>query len=89
VGQWLEACTVKGAQMETKAGDAYRSYQAWCEEIGTRPLSMTAWGRRLAEKGLSKLKTQRVYFLSRNRTAEQRPLMRVRIVRIVLTGYDS
>ena len=56
IGQWLEACTVKGRQMETKAGDAYKSYQAWCADTGARALTMTAWGRRLAEKGLPKVK---------------------------------
>lgn len=52
VGQWLEACTVNGAQMEMKAGEGYKSYKAWCEEQGIKPLHQPLWSRRLVEHGV-------------------------------------
>jgi putative DNA primase/helicase len=47
-----EKC-VLDPQAFVASGALYRTYAAWCEENGVRPLSSTAVGRRLAERGLT------------------------------------
>jgi putative DNA primase/helicase len=55
VGQWLEACTIQGEQMTMKAGEGYKSYKAWCEETGIKPMGQPLWSRRVTERGIRAL----------------------------------
>ena len=54
VGQWLDDCTVIGAQMEMKSGDGYKSFKEWCINNGMqRPIAQIHWSRRLVERGIT------------------------------------
>jgi P4 family phage/plasmid primase-like protien len=45
-----ERCVID-PQAWAKASDLYKSYAVWCEEGGDKPVSTTAFGRRLTERG--------------------------------------
>lgn len=48
IGQWVaESCAV-GANLESKAADAYQSYKFWSERSGYRPMSAGTFSREFA-----------------------------------------
>jgi putative DNA primase/helicase len=52
VGQFIEErCDLERTAL-TKSGVLRKSYEGWCEANGERPMSTTAFGLRLQEKGL-------------------------------------
>ena len=51
-----EKCTT-GAAFSAFAGNLYKAYTAWCNESGEQPMSQTAFGLALAERGFRKVKT--------------------------------
>lgn len=64
MGQWIEASCVLGAQYEMTSGTAYQNYRQWAEGAGLRPMSQNAWGRRLADRGITNRKSHgKVFYL--------------------------
>jgi putative DNA primase/helicase len=59
VGVFLAECTEPKPNFSatTDAKALYDFYVSWCEDAGEEPLSQTAFGRRLAEKGYEKIRT--------------------------------
>lgn len=65
LAQWLSERTITREGATTPAKDLYQDFCTWATENGhnTRamknggggPISMTAWGRRMTEKGFDKL----------------------------------
>ena len=50
IGQWMgENCTV-AVNLESKAGEAYRSYKNWAEQNGYRPMAGGTFGRELGDR---------------------------------------
>ena len=39
-----------------RAADLYRAYERWCRDNGEQPMSGTAFGRQMAERGVTKLR---------------------------------
>ena len=56
LGQFLADCTVTGPQGSVRAADLYRAYERWCRDNGEQPMSGTAFGRQMAERGVAKLR---------------------------------
>jgi len=56
LGQFLADCTVTGPQGSVRAADLYRAYEHWCRDSGDQPMSGTAFGRQMAERGVAKLR---------------------------------
>ena len=54
-GQWLESCATREPAALTKASDVYASYSAWAVRNGLHPMSSTAFGRRLTDRGLPRV----------------------------------
>lgn len=54
LGQFLEACCVQDPRVITSASDLYTTYKQWAEQGGEHPITQTAFGRRLGEKGFEK-----------------------------------
>ena len=62
--RFLEEKTLKMPSEKTTAGVLYKAYESWCHEQGEEcVISGTEFGRRMAEKGISKKKTDYVYYL--------------------------
>lgn len=64
LAQWLSERTITREDATTPAKDLYEDYCTWATENGyntravrngDRPISMTAWGRRMTEKGFQRL----------------------------------
>jgi P4 family phage/plasmid primase-like protien len=53
IGRWLEECTLPSKYAETASADIYANYRAWCFDNGHKPVSSTALGRKLSERGYS------------------------------------
>lgn len=63
MGQWIEEQCALGPVLTWKAGDAYSSYKFWCGINGFRPMSSTAFGRKLSERFTSKKQnTGKIYY---------------------------
>lgn len=56
VRQWLDDCILTDPKAETEAGAAYQSYGQWCSTGGYRPETQGAFGRRMTEKRITKLR---------------------------------
>ena len=56
IGRFLEECTIETKDEKFFAGamQMYKAYQAWAENEGHKPMSNTAFGRKLSERGLDK-----------------------------------
>ncbi len=50
IGQWLGECCTVAANLESKAGDAYRSYKYWAEQNGYKPMAGGTFGRDLGDR---------------------------------------
>lgn len=50
LGQWLAECCIMGDGYTCRAQAAYGSYATWCETMKVKPLTGTAFGRKLAER---------------------------------------
>ena len=63
LGRFLEERTAVGEGFETKAAGLYSAYKAWCAEGGEAPVTATAFGRRMVERGYARTdrRTGRVY----------------------------
>jgi len=54
LGQFLADRTVPAPQGSVRAADLYRAYERWCRDSGDQPMSGTAFGRQMAERGVTK-----------------------------------
>ncbi len=51
LGQFLADCCIIGASCSATAKELGAAYSQWCEANGERPISKTAFGKRLLERG--------------------------------------
>lgn len=51
IGLWLDECCILGDNLSTPAKELYSNYRLWAEVNGMRPMTSTAWGRRMGERG--------------------------------------
>ncbi|QDV79866.1 DNA primase family protein [Botrimarina mediterranea] len=58
VGKWLQECCLVTGSAESKAAELLNSYNAWAQTLHEREGSATWLGRRLAERGYSKVHTR-------------------------------
>ena len=59
--RWFDERCLVAEHACCKAGDAFGDYMAWCEKLGERHLTQTAFGRRILEKPFTKTKTRDGY----------------------------
>ncbi|MBZ5727448.1 MAG: bifunctional DNA primase/polymerase [Acidobacteriia bacterium] len=61
VGRFLSECCIlsKDSKARMKSSRLYELYKVWCEQNGEEPLTATAFGRRLTERGMSKQNTMK------------------------------
>jgi len=50
IGQYISERLVVGEGLEVAAGEVYRYYKAWCEEMGCHPASAQAFGMRMSTR---------------------------------------
>lgn len=50
IGQWMDENCTLGATLKTEAKELYSNYRLWAEVNGMRPMTSTAWGRRMSER---------------------------------------
>lgn len=62
IAQFLAEGTIENETAKVKASDLYKAYNTWCESNGENPISGTAFGRRMVEKGYEKEKTTHVFY---------------------------
>ena len=62
VGQFLAERTIRSDYDETAGGKLYTAYEHWCKDNGFRPISGTAFGRTLGDRGLKKRTSTLVYY---------------------------
>jgi putative DNA primase/helicase len=62
IAQFLDEKTEKTVTGKTKAGDLYKTYEAWCKERGEFAITGTKFGKRMEEKGFFKKKEGYVYY---------------------------
>ena len=55
LADFLDEATERG-QFRTTPSILYLAYKRWCESGGQKPMSMTAFGRRLGEKGIDQIR---------------------------------
>jgi putative DNA primase/helicase len=63
IAQFLVECTIEHKTAKVKASDLYETYKKWCTENGEDPISGTAFGRRMKEKGYDKEKARYVHYI--------------------------
>ena len=52
LGDWMAESGVRfGDNLSEQSSALYRSYKQWAEESGARPVSLTAFGRMLTDRG--------------------------------------
>jgi putative DNA primase/helicase len=55
IGQFLSECVEEDPESSVRAGELYKAFKAWCEKEGIEhPITSTAFGLRLGERGLPK-----------------------------------
>lgn len=54
VGQFLADCTRTGEGLTVRAAALYAAYKDWCEKNGEKAMSGTAFGRRMADRGVDR-----------------------------------
>lgn len=63
LGRFLDECCVRIDQASIKAGELYDAYKGWCSANGEAALTLTAMGKRLAERGFRKHHSNYVWVL--------------------------
>jgi putative DNA primase/helicase len=54
LGEFVESCCILQEGISTTAGELYRAYEGWAHQSGEQPISKTAFGKALMERGLEK-----------------------------------
>jgi putative DNA primase/helicase len=54
LGRFLDECCLINADVRVKMGSLYDAYTKWCESTRETPISLTAMGQRLDDKGYAK-----------------------------------
>lgn len=49
--RFFEDCCVLVPRCTVKSREIYAAYQKWCQQIGEQPVTQTAFGRRMADRG--------------------------------------
>jgi hypothetical protein len=62
VAQFMTACTRPEPESWIEATPLYVAYAGWCAGVGRRPVTVTAFGRRLASLGVPKRKKARMSY---------------------------
>ena len=62
LGQFLEMATLRKAGAHVQAKQFYTAYTHWCRENAVEPLSMTAVGRKLGDRGIEKERVGVVFY---------------------------
>jgi putative DNA primase/helicase len=57
LGEFIAECCTVGNPVRTKSSELYAGYLTWCERSKDRPISKTAFGDALEEKGFTKTKS--------------------------------
>jgi putative DNA primase/helicase len=57
IGEFLDDCCERLAEAKTATTDLYKAYKSWCEQRGDDPMTNTAFGKKLTDKGFDILKT--------------------------------
>lgn len=50
LGHFISECCLLSEAASVKAGQLYKAYQSWCEEMGHRPISGTRFGKEMKER---------------------------------------
>jgi putative DNA primase/helicase len=58
LGRFIDDCCVVGDFVRCKATPLYTAYRRWADETGEDPLTLTAFGRRMTERGFRKEKKE-------------------------------
>lgn len=56
LGHFIEECTESSPMYSTRASDLYTRYAKWAKDQGMKPMTSTAFGRRLGDRGFQKTK---------------------------------
>ena len=56
LGQFLADCTTAGEGLSVRAAELYSAYKMWCEVNGEKPMTGTAFGRRVVDRGIHRVK---------------------------------
>lgn len=62
LGQFMEMATVRRLGAHVQAKQLYTAYTHWCKENAVEPLSMTAVGRKLGDRGIEKERAGVVFY---------------------------
>lgn len=54
LGHWIANSCTTGDELASRAADLYENYKNWAVWCGFKPMTITAFGRRLSERGLTK-----------------------------------
>lgn len=57
INHWIEECCINDSRIRTSPDNLYRSYKAWAEDNGFRPLSSTKFGMKMRERGYKEGRT--------------------------------
>jgi putative DNA primase/helicase len=63
LGQWITERCIVIVDAKVKASFAYQDYRKWADERGEPTLTMTAFGNRLTERGIQKVKGRTVVYI--------------------------
>lgn len=63
LGQWIDERCVVTPDAKVKASFAYQDYRKWAEDRGEHTLPMTAFGNRLTERGIQKVKGRTITYI--------------------------
>ena len=53
LGSFLAELTVQNPSIRTRCGEVYQAYKQWAEDAGERPLTLTEFGNRMKDRGIS------------------------------------
>lgn len=57
IGRFIDECCLVNPQVRVKASALYDAYKHWCEETRESPITMTAFGSRMEDRGFTRDKT--------------------------------
>ena len=72
VGQYMALCVVRKAGCNIEASDLYELYKSWCRDNAADPVSKTAFGKMLGERGYEKAKMGNIYYKNLEFTEDAR-----------------